>query len=88
MPDTPEVMLAKQNKVNYSEVSICNAWYGFLILHFVNGTYSDLCLLQKLYKLGLEEAKRKGYDMRLDAIPIKSAKASRDIASDVSTLGR
>ncbi|XP_042804692.1 nebulin [Panthera leo] len=88
--DTPEQVLAKTNAINMSKRLYTEAWDNdkksihvmpdtpeIMLAKLNRINYSD-----KLYKLALEESRKEGYDLRLDAIPIQAAKASRDIASD------
>lgn len=42
------------------------------------------CVLQKTYKSSWEAQRDKGFELRMDALSILTAKAKRDLASDVS----
>uniref|UniRef100_A0A672JG42 Nebulin-related anchoring protein n=1 Tax=Salarias fasciatus TaxID=181472 RepID=A0A672JG42_SALFA len=50
---------------------------------FVRAKVNALQISDKVYKASGEQVKTSGYDLRLDAIPFQTAKASREIASDV-----
>ncbi|XP_047466049.1 nebulin-related-anchoring protein isoform X2 [Mugil cephalus] len=49
---------------------------------FVRAKMNALQISDKVYKATGEQVKTSGYDLRLDAIPFQTAKASREIASD------
>ncbi|XP_023577162.1 nebulin isoform X37 [Octodon degus] len=88
--DTPEIVLAKSNALTMSKHLYTEAWDADKTsIHVMPDTPEILLaksnsanISQKLYTKGWDESKMKDYDLRQDAISIKSAKASRDIASD------
>ncbi|KAM4715988.1 nebulin-related-anchoring protein isoform 2-T2 [Anableps anableps] len=50
---------------------------------FVRAKINAQQISDKVYKASGEQVKTSGYDLRLDAIPFQTAKASREIASDL-----
>ncbi|XP_040418285.1 nebulin [Cygnus olor] len=90
IPDSMPMVLAKHNSEIMNQRAYTSAWEkDKTSVHIMPDTPGILLaqqnqqnLSEKLYRLAMEEEKKKGYDLRADAIPIKSAKASRDIASD------
>uniref|UniRef100_A0A3Q3FB06 Nebulin n=1 Tax=Kryptolebias marmoratus TaxID=37003 RepID=A0A3Q3FB06_KRYMA len=76
MPDVPEIILAKANKI-LSIVDV--SFYVKIILLYLYLTFMSS---QKLYKSGLVEMANKGYNLKADAIPILAAKSGTVIASN------
>ncbi|XP_067843251.1 nebulin isoform X14 [Heptranchias perlo] len=88
--DLPSIVLAKINSDQISDRLYRSAWEkDKLLIHLPSDTpemvlskQNSANISSKLYKQSWEDAKKKGYDLRPDAISIKAAKASNDIASD------
>uniref|UniRef100_A0A8C4QSL1 Nebulin n=1 Tax=Eptatretus burgeri TaxID=7764 RepID=A0A8C4QSL1_EPTBU len=90
IPDDPILIQSKINSQNINNRLYRAAWDDEKTqIHmmpdtpqFLQAKLNSQNISETVYKAGLKEQNSQGYDLRVDAIPIKVAKASRAIASD------
>uniref|UniRef100_A0A8C5PME4 Nebulin related anchoring protein n=1 Tax=Leptobrachium leishanense TaxID=445787 RepID=A0A8C5PME4_9ANUR len=89
--DSPQIKQAKRSQELQSDL-VYKSGMEHLLHHytiskdepaFLQARTNAANLSQKLYKSSWEKQKEKGFDLKLDALSILTAKAKRDLASDI-----
>uniref|UniRef100_A0A673IMS9 Nebulin-related-anchoring protein-like n=1 Tax=Sinocyclocheilus rhinocerous TaxID=307959 RepID=A0A673IMS9_9TELE len=88
--DSPDIIHAKNSYMQCSERMYKSGDSDFMHKYTLTPDHPDFIrakinaqqISDKVYKKSGEQVKSAGYDLRLDAIPFQTAKASREIASD------